>query len=153
MVLSALPPKADKLADISGCPLCATSGCEQSQQGSPYSITSSAHSRIAVGMPSVHPNKNVRPPVALRRPQCSVRLPAGSRRGLTVATEAQPTNQAKLLVVEDDEMIRMLLADKALHSITSSARSKNSRPIVNPSVLAAATFTTKSNLLGCSMGV
>jgi DNA-binding NtrC family response regulator len=62
-------------------------------------------------MPSVHPNKNVRPPAALRRPQCSVRLRAGSRRGLTVATEAQPTNQAKLLVVEDDEMIRMLLAD------------------------------------------
>jgi CheY-like chemotaxis protein len=64
--------------------------------------------RYAVGPPRP---KRQGPPVALRRPQCSVRLHAGSRRELTVATEAQPTNQPKLLVVEDDEMIRMLLAD------------------------------------------
>jgi CheY-like chemotaxis protein len=31
--------------------------------------------------------------------------------GETVATEAQPAKQAKLLVVEDDALIRMLLAD------------------------------------------
>jgi hypothetical protein len=28
-------PKAEKDADVSASPLCATSGCEQSQQGSP----------------------------------------------------------------------------------------------------------------------
>jgi hypothetical protein len=35
-------PKADKQTIVSACPLCAMSGCEQSQQASPYSITSSA---------------------------------------------------------------------------------------------------------------
>src|SRR5262245_1479184 len=40
--ISALPPRADVGADIVERPLCARSGCEQSQQGSAYSITSSA---------------------------------------------------------------------------------------------------------------
>jgi hypothetical protein len=41
--MSALLPKADKIPGASPSPLSAMSGCEQSQQGSPYSITSSAH--------------------------------------------------------------------------------------------------------------
>jgi hypothetical protein len=35
-VLSALPPKADTKAGLSESPLCATSGCEQSQQDGPF---------------------------------------------------------------------------------------------------------------------
>jgi len=36
-----------------------------------------------------------------------------------------------------------------LYSITSSARSKNASGIVTPSTLAAVTFTTRSNFVGC----
>ena len=53
--------------------------------------------------------------VALRRPQCIVSLYLDTCRfqakGRRVATEAQPAKQTKLLVVEDDAMIGMLLAD------------------------------------------
>ena len=54
--------------------------------------------------------------VALRRPQCIVGLISDlatwfQAKGRRVATEAQPAKQAKLLVVEDDAMIGMLLAD------------------------------------------
>jgi len=41
--MSALPPIATKLVRRNEVTLCAMSGCEQSQQGSPYSITSSAY--------------------------------------------------------------------------------------------------------------
>ena len=43
------------------------------------------------------------------------------------------------------------LQQNADHSITSSARSRNSRLIVSPSVCAALRLTTSSNLLGCSI--
>ena len=53
--------------------------------------------------------------VALRRPQYIVSLYLDTCRfqakGRRVATEAQPAKQTKLLVVEDDAMIGMLLAD------------------------------------------
>jgi hypothetical protein len=39
-----------------------------------------------------------------------------------VATEAQPAKQAKLLVVEDDALIRMLLADMLAPIIRESWR-------------------------------
>jgi hypothetical protein len=42
-------PKADKRTDVWLSPLCATSGCEQSQQSSPYSITLSARSTRPAG--------------------------------------------------------------------------------------------------------
>src|SRR5262249_4698053 len=38
------------------------------------------------------------------------------------------------------------------HSITSSARRRNDSGIVRPSTLAAVTFRTRSNLVGCSTG-
>ena len=51
----------------------------------------------------------------IRRPQYIVRLYLDTCRfqakGRRVATEAQPAKQAKLLIVEDDAMIGMLLAD------------------------------------------
>src|SRR5207248_7231367 len=40
-----------------------------------------------------------------------------------------------------------------LHSITSSARSRNDSGIVIPSALAVLRFTTSSNLVGCSTGM
>src|SRR5262249_8242484 len=40
-----------------------------------------------------------------------------------------------------------------VHSITSSPRSRNSRLTVNPSIRAVLRFTTRSNLLGCSIGI
>src|SRR5262249_22661698 len=40
----------------------------------------------------------------------------------------------------------------ALHSITSSARSWNSRLIASPSACAVLRLTTSSNLVGCSIG-
>src|SRR5262249_51399938 len=43
------PPKADKWRTVSLRPLCARSGCEQSQQPAPYSITSSARASTAGG--------------------------------------------------------------------------------------------------------
>lgn len=39
-----------------------------------------------------------------------------------------------------------------LHSITRSARTKNDRGILMPSVLAVLRLTTNSNLVGCSIG-
>src|SRR2546425_7156698 len=41
----------------------------------------------------------------------------------------------------------------SLHSITSSARSKNDSGIVRPSALAVVRFMTRSNLVGCSTGM
>jgi len=40
-----------------------------------------------------------------------------------------------------------------LHSITSSARSRNDSGIVKPSALAVVRLTTRSNLVGCSTGM
>src|SRR5215510_1010299 len=52
--MSALPSKADKWIDASGCQLCAISGCKQSQQRRLYSIISSARPRSGSG--TVRPN-------------------------------------------------------------------------------------------------
>src|SRR5215813_5750891 len=41
----------------------------------------------------------------------------------------------------------------AFHSITSSASSRRSRGIVNPSVLAVLRLIASSNLVGCSIGM
>src|SRR5262249_28632316 len=43
------PPESGQIAEMSACPLSATSGCEQMQQGDPYSITSSARARLRHG--------------------------------------------------------------------------------------------------------
>src|SRR6516164_8043168 len=41
----------------------------------------------------------------------------------------------------------------AIHSMTSSARSRNDSGIAKPSALAVVRFTTRSNLVGCSTGM
>src|SRR6516165_7196266 len=41
----------------------------------------------------------------------------------------------------------------AAHSITSSARSRNASGIVRPSALAVVKLMTRSNLVGCSIGI
>ena len=52
--MSALPTKVDKVAEPAGCPLCAKSRREQSQQRASYSITRSARASTVSGivMPS-----------------------------------------------------------------------------------------------------
>ena len=70
--------------------------------------------------------------VALRRPQCIVGLISDlgtcrfQAKGRRVTTEARPAKQTKLLVVEDDVMIRVVLADMLCelgYTVTAEAAS------------------------------
>jgi hypothetical protein len=55
-------PQADKRADVLGRPLCATSGCEQSQQGAPSRVAVKRSRQVSVWgqlnaeiLPRLHP--------------------------------------------------------------------------------------------------
>jgi hypothetical protein len=70
---------------------------------------------------------------------CQPRTTWRSGRGIMVATEAQPAKQTKLLVVEDDVVVRMLLTDmrgqptSILRSSTPTSKAGPSRRLPMPS--------------------
>src|SRR6516225_10621033 len=114
--------------------------------------------------------RTVRPTVADRRLQSLKRLrssrfllaPVKRRQNMlcerTVRVGAEKPNDRHRLRARRERPHRGRAAEQryeraALHSITSSARSRNDSGIVSPSAWAVVRLMTRSNLVGCSIGI
>src|SRR5262249_40068946 len=78
----------------------------------------------------------------------AVEEPDHRRRRLLRARRERPSDRRAA-----DERDEVAAFDLRVHSITSSARSRNASGIVRPSALAVVKLMTRSNLVGCSIGI